>query len=253
MSNKAMRPTEKQWDQLLNLKENFGLSDSDLDSCLVFGKDQDPWIPPGLLVSIARHTGKFSDIGSNFESHVPSLNQLVYKGTVTDLEGRSITRTGVATIGERSGDREMDPHKLAEGRAIASALRAQGFDPFKSNFVDGTVNFASRTTYPVARSLADEKHAAELQQIENESARRKKDLAHIHALAMEKGLIGTLPRGGKFDGPYRDWLSTNFKTRSAVMLDETERQQVINALKNYDASDFLMNIPQELHSDALIA
>jgi hypothetical protein len=236
-----------QWEQLQNLKANFGLSDSDIDSCLIFGRDQDPWIPPGLLISIARHTGKFSDIASNFETHVPQLNQLVYKGTVTDLEGRTITRTGVSTIGERSGDRELDPHKLAEGRAIGAALRAQGFDPFKSNFVEP----ASSAATAFRRRLIETER--EIQNIEDESARRKKDLARIHALAVEKGLIGTLPSGGKFTAPYRDWLSTNFQCRSAVMLDEMERKQVINALENYDATDFLMNIPQELHSDALIA
>lgn len=259
MSNKTnqpertLPPNEKQRAQLANLKRNFDLSDDEIRSCLIFGPDQDPWIPPKLLLTIARRTQKFADIDPDFITHVPSLNQIMYKARVTDLDGRTISRIGVATIGERSGGIQMDAHKLAEGRAIGAALEAQGFNPYRSNFVDD-VDVAPKQI-PVQELPSDEEieNAIKLQAIEDEAEWRRHDLKQIHKLAKEKGLIFYIPGAGEFKTRYRDWLSTNFQTQSASMLDPEGRAMVINALRLYEEQDYLLNIPQELHEDALIA
>lgn len=259
MSNRTIQPTERQRAQLAQLQKNFGLSPDDIKRCLVFSESQErPYIPPDLLIGIARSTGQFKSIEPEFSTYVRGLEQIIYKATVVDQDDRSITRVGVATIGEKPGGIEMDEHKLAEGRALNSVLADAGFNPFKSNsfaaamIIAATVPDSYRHPAP---NLAKEKYEAELRQITDDAERRRKDLGRIKLLAKEKGLIVTTEMGRENDTPYRDWLSTNFQTRSAVTMNDEERAQVINALQNtygFDR-DYLLNIPVELHADALIA
>lgn len=254
-NDRKIKPTEKQSAQLATLQKNFDLSAEDIGRCLFFSQDQErPWIPSDLLVSIARRTGQFSSIDTEFSSYVRGLEQLIYKATVIDQDGRSVTRTGVATIGETPNGENFDEHKLAEGRALSQALNDQGFNPFRSHFVGGIVMAVARIDRKSEPDLASEKHQAELRFIADESERRRKDLAQIKLLAREKGLVVTMGSNGReTDEPYRDWLSTNFQTRTAVTLSPEERAQVINALRNYRDEDYLLNIPVELHEDAMIA
>lgn len=250
MSNKTIQPTERQRAQLAQLQKNFGLSPEDIDRCLYFSEAQErPYIPPDLLIGIARSTGQFQAIDPEFSTYVRGLEQIIYKATVVDQDGRSITRVGVATIGERPGGIEMDTHKLAEGRALNSVLADAGFNPFRSNSLAGIILAG------LAKAAVDEKLAAEHRQITTDAERRTKDLGRIKMLAREKGLVIKLSSSGvESDEPYREWLSTNFKTRTAVNLTPEERQQVINKLRLYRAEDnYLLNIPQELQADALIA
>jgi len=267
MSNKTIQPTERQRAQLATLQKNFGLSPEDTARCLYFSREQDrPYIPPDLLITIARQTGQFQSIEPTYSTYVQGLEQLIYKATVVDQDGRSITRVGVATLGETPGGIAMDAHKLAEGRALNSALADAGFNPFKSfNLVgflierhDRAEQAANDREFPlhsgpaVSPDLAAEKHQAELRSITDSAERRRKDLGRIKLLAREKGLVVRFANGRDDDSPYRDWLSTNFQTRTAATMDAAERAQVINKLRLHEI-DYLSHIPTELHEDALIA
>lgn len=252
-------PTEKQRAKLAAFQKNFGLSDSDIGRCLFFSQDQEiPYVPPELLIRVARMTQQFSSIEPEFSSHVAALNQLIYKATVVDRDGRSITRIGVATIGEKPNGYEIDTHKLAEGRAIGGALTDTGFNPFKANFVvgllmrDAAKDLGDRLRQSFAENEA--RVEAEMHRIDDVE-RRRKDLGHIKILAREKGLIFNDPLTGSEDQrPYRDWLSTNFQAHTAATFDIEQRAQVINKLKQYTADDyFLANVPADLREDALIA
>lgn len=255
MSNKAIQPTALQQAKLAFLKANYGLSDSDIARCLFFSEDQEiPFIPAEFKIAIARRTNQFSSIDAEFSSHVPSLNQLVYKGTVIDLDGRSITRTGVATIGEKPNGEEMDPHKLAENRSLSQALDDFGFNPFKTNFV-AVMAFTSRIPKDPEMTGADPVGKAPVSRyVSPEAQRRKDDLAIIHQLAEEKGLMIKLNSGGWDTVSYRDWLERKFGVRSAATLDQDTRAQVINKLKLHGTErDDFSYLPPELQQDALIA
>ena len=247
-TNRTTQPTEKQRAKLAALKQNFGLSDSDIDRCLFFSQDQDvPYIPPEILIAIARSTKAFQSIIPEYSTYVEALKQIIYKATVVDPDGREITRIGVATIGEKPGGYEIDPHKLAEGRAIGNALSDSGFNPFKSHFLSGLA------VGIIELSRAGESNPFGFSTRDVEADLRGRDLRRIHALAEEKGLIIRLPSGGNISTPYRDWLSTNFQTRTVAAMDAASRAQVINALSNYEPDDFMNGVPAELREDALIA
>jgi len=232
-----------QRENLETLRKNFGLSDAELNRCLFFSRDQDePWIPPDLTTAIARQSSKIQHIASSFGEYVRELDQLVYNAVATDTEGRSFSRPGVATRGEKPGGREIDANVLAEGRALNAVLNAAGANPFKA----GTVAQIERESAAVVdRSAMDIKAS-------DESIQRTKDLRQIHKLAEDRDLIVKLPSGGLSTSRYRSWLSERFGTQTAATLSLAERAQVINALQNFDV-DFLQHIPMELREDALIA
>lgn len=254
MSNKTIQPTERQKAQLATLQKNFGLSDSDRDRCLYFSAEQEnPWIPTDLLISIARMTKKFSVIEPEFSTLVAPLNQLIYKGTVIDNDGRSVTRIGVATLGEKPGGYEIDTHKLAEGRALSAALTDSGFNPFKTNFVIGIIGVEIGRGTERRVPFEAPPTAAQIEEwkfLEDASALRTKDLKQIHAEATRKNLIV-----GKDMTRYRGWLEEEFGVRTAAGFDEEKRAQVINKLNllpEYDGEDFTF-LPVDLQGDALIA
>jgi len=239
------------------LKEHYGLSDSDVARCLFFDKDQEvPFIPAEFKIAIARRTSQFSSIEPEFVKHIPELHQLVYKGTVIDLDGRSIARNGVATIGEKPNGEEMDPHKLAENRALSQALDDFGFNPFKTNFVTG-IMIARVSKDPSPTHTADPVGAAPMPRyVDPEVQRRNDDLALIAMLALEKGLSIKLTNGNYDKVGYRDWLERKFGARSVVTFDAEKRSQVINKLRLYPEDEDRENfshLPMELQQEALIA
>jgi hypothetical protein len=242
--NRTTQPTEKQRAMLATLQKNFGLSDGDRDRCLFFSQDQDrPYIPPELLISIARSTQHFQSIDPEYSTYVEALKQLIYKATVVDIDGRAITRIGVATIGEKPNGYDIDTHKLAEGRALGAALSDSGFNPFKTGSIAaiGIMEFRS-----IPRPFADER-ASELDLL-------RRDLAQIHILAAEKELSVQLPSGQWDKSNYRNWLLRNFGVHSASLLTEEQRAQVINLLRLYEPDNaFLAHIPVELREDAMVA
>ncbi|QQS31872.1 MAG: hypothetical protein IPM50_09280 [Acidobacteriota bacterium] len=209
------------------MRQNFDLSDSDIERCLFFSRDQEiPFIPTEILIRIARSTGDFASIEPDYSTYVHALEQLVYKGTVVDRDGRSITRIGVATLGEKPGGYEIDTHKLAESRALGSALSDAGFNPLKPRSV---VKFEKPMTPPNA--TPEELYATA--EALSDAEKRRRDLSRIHVLARDCGLLKKLDAGGWDTSDYRKWLQENFGSRTASILDETTRAQVINKLSLY--------------------
>lgn len=192
-----------------------GQFDVDEDQILFLNPDDpdEPWIPPGELTSIARQSGAFTNIAEGFDSYIDPLKQIVHSATVIDNAGKVFTRTGVATIGERAAgnDRGVDEHALAAARAIGSALRSAGFDPFRS----GSIVSLKQVKRPTASEAED----------------RVNDLRAIHSIAREKGLITKTDEGATDDRAYRDWLYKHFRVMSAARLDEPTRKSLINKLK----------------------
>lgn len=233
MSDTKIQPTESQRKTLAILRQNFDLSDSDIERCLFFSRDQEiPFIPTEILIRIARSTGDFASIEPDYSTYVHALEQLVYKGTVVDRDGRSITRIGVATLGEKPGGYEIDPHKLAESRALGSALSDAGFNPLKPRSV---VKFEKPSTPP----SADLRAAADAL---SEADKRRRDLGRIHALARDAGILRKADAGGWDTGEYRNWLDANFGTRTAATLDEATRAQVINKLSLYPDDESFVEV-----------
>src|SRR5262245_35580852 len=91
--------SEKQLVNLGFLQQKFGLSDSEINRCLFFSKEQDePWIPYDLRLAIARISGGFTLAKASHEKVVLETNQVVYNGIVIDQEGRTYERPGVASL-----------------------------------------------------------------------------------------------------------------------------------------------------------
>jgi hypothetical protein len=198
----------------------------------------EPWIPADELESIARQVGGFTDITVVHDKFVTETNQVVYTATVINKTGVSFTRSGVATVGERPNDEDIDADTLASGRALGAALRAAGFHPYRSGSV---VDFAE-----MREQIETRKFNAENQQIEDAARQRTNDLKAIHAEAEKKGLIV-----GKDDTLYRMWLFENFRVKTAAILDAETRARVINKLKNY--RDEFAELEPALREDAMIA
>lgn len=251
-ATKTQSLTAGQTKNLALLRENFGLSDAELNRVLFFRADSDePWIPPDITMAISRQTGQIKHLTPSFVEYVAELKQYVYSATAIDLRDFTFTRVGVAKEGERSNGVEIDPNTLAEGRALNAALTAAGVNPFKA----GTVAKVDRLLRVSTPEFSGVPLTDEQKRVFNSTdaiVRRNNDLAHIHQLGVEKGLILMLPSGGKDMTRYRDWLNNHFQTRTAATLDGQQRAMVANALKNYER-DFLLNVPVELHEDALIA
>jgi hypothetical protein len=180
-------------------------------------RPEEPWIPPEELMSIARQAGGFKSIGVTFDQFIQGLNQVAYTANVTDAQDRIYVMPGVATVGEKhpvSGE-VLDEHSLARGRAVSAALRAAGFYPLKAGSTIDLNLKLSNSNNPVA--LAAEQ--------------RNSDLAQIHLLAAQKGLIREGVGGRKELSGYKNWLFENWGIDSAGALNTAERQSAINALK----------------------
>lgn len=183
-------------------------------------KPLEPWLNYKALVSVARQSGAFKQIGERFVEFIPApLNQVVHEAEIVDPDNRSYARSGVATIGEKLPNEDVpDEHALAAARALRAALDDAGFDPTKAGS-------------PVLElHLPPNEHAVALE-MEN----RKKDLARIHILAREKNLIVAIDGDEERSdfAAYRKWMIDNFHAPSAVGLGAADRARLINALTEY--------------------
>jgi hypothetical protein len=188
--------------------------DIDAERVLFLNEDkpEEPWLSAEALITVARQSGDFQAIDESFNQFISQLNQVVHSATVIDKEGRTYTRSGVATIGERE---EIGEHALAAGRAVSAALTAAGFNPLRP----GTVVPVQPRATSAAQSQADEAHS------------RNIDLKRIHKLAEEKGLIRRLT-SGMFDRTgYRELLVEKFGTNTAAHFNQTERASLINFIQ----------------------
>jgi hypothetical protein len=217
MSNEIK--TAKQQEILDELNKRFGIDPERI--LFINARDQnDPWIPPDELMSIARQHGGFKLVSVTHDKFVGETAQQIYTATVVDALDRTFVRSGVATLGEKPNGQDIDTETLASGRALGAALRDAGFHPYKSGSI---VNLDAARQH-----LEERNRNRDLQRIEDEAALRTKDLKQIHALAGEKGLIV----GNNYTA-YRLFLSYKFGTLTVVGLDAATRAQVINALNNY--------------------
>jgi len=176
-------------------------------------KPEEPWLPAEALITIARQSGEFQGIDETVAQYIQPLNQVVHSATAVDKDGRSYTRSGVATIGERE---DLDAHALAAGRAVSAALTAAGFNPLRPGVV-----VSLDLKIPV-----DSAHAG----LADEAQLRNKDLKQIHALAVEKNLIRIMPGNNKDMTAYRALLKEKFGTNTAAAFDATQRASLINHL-----------------------
>lgn len=212
--------TQKQDEIAARLASEF---DIDADRILFLNPDkpEEPWLSAEALVTIARRSGNFQAIDETFNQYIAPLNQVVHSATVVDKDGRSYTRSGVATIGERE---EVDDHTLAAGRAVGAALTAAGFNPLRPG---GVVSIHQSRQQAAGQSQADPAQS------------RNTDLKRIHALAVEKGLIKTLPGDQRDMVEYRKALKANYGVTSAAGFDVHQRASLINYLEQLpDVDEF---------------
>lgn len=218
----ATQPTlsSAQMQIIRNLHQQF---DIDPGRVYFIGKGE-PWLPADVLSAIGRATGKIKSIDEDYKEFIPQRNQVVHKAIVVDVNDNVYGRSGVATIGETLPDmeagEEVDEHDLAASRAIVKALNLAGVNPFKSGSI---VSLDDRRQQPAGPRTVEEARIAE-------AASRTNDLARIHMLAADAGMIeSSIAKGG--DRKYRDWLLANYKVHSAAELNETERASVVAALE----------------------
>ncbi len=174
-------------------------------------KPEEPWLPAESLLTIARQSGNFQTIDESFDQYIAALSQVVHRATVIDRDGRTYTRSGVATIGERE---EVDAHALAAGRAVSAALTAAGFNPLRPGAV-----VALDLRLSAGAPLAEEAQT------------RNTDLKRIHAIAERKGLIVPLPGGGWDRAGYRRLLAEKYGVNTSAGFDATQRASFINLLE----------------------
>jgi hypothetical protein len=182
-------------------------------------KPTKPWLRARTLASIARSSGKFKVVRSEFEQYIEPLKQIVYQGTLVDLDDRIFSLPGVATINEAiridDTDEVVDAHDLAESKSLRSTFVLAGFDPFDSNSAVPLGEFKPQRTQDPAAAEAESRRA---------------DLAAIHILAKEKNLISFAGDATK----YRDFLAQHFEgTRTAAGFDAVGRKSLIEALRHY--------------------
>jgi hypothetical protein len=178
----------------------------------------EPWLRGKTLAAIARKSGLFKVIRVEVEQPILALKQVVYQGTVVDLEDRSYSLPGVATLGEKIAetDEEVNENDLAESRALRSTLELAGFDPLDPMSVvplDGSSasNAPARTPEAASTNVYQD------------------DMARIHILGREKGLIV-----GKDYSKYRKFLVENYDGAVSVAgFDALQRKSVIAALELY--------------------
>ncbi|HKO43373.1 MAG TPA: hypothetical protein VJU84_08785 [Pyrinomonadaceae bacterium] len=216
------RPRSLQQQEVIKkLQELFKLEEEDANSILFLDKKHPlkPWYPYGVAMTIARQSNELRDVAEHFSTYIEPLRQLVHSATVTDSKGRTFTRPGVATLGEKmEGEDEdtIDEHRLAGARAINSALDMAGFNPVKLTSSTLELNLGSRED-----------------SILNDAEARSKDLRQIHTLAREKGLIKPFeddPTKNDVTG-YFNFLLEKFGTDTTAQMAPAERAQVINALQ----------------------
>lgn len=250
MSNaiQAKDLTERQIKNLAFLKEHFGLSDGELNRCLFFSREQDePWIPADVQIKIAQADPRFTASDPEFVSYIEPLKQFIYKAHVTDDRGRVFARVGVATVGERPGGYEIDPHDLAQSRALGKALTDAQFNPFKNGR-------SSAKTEPTHSGPPVRVDTLEWREIPTPAEIRKRNLNAIHAIAEQKGLIYRDATGQKNMQKYRNLLLKHYGVASAVLMTETQRESWIEFLRNFESDDqFIQDLPVEMRSEAAIA
>ncbi|MDQ3132423.1 MAG: hypothetical protein M3Q99_16875 [Acidobacteriota bacterium] len=234
--------TAKQAEITSQLNQLFGIKEERI--LFLNPRDEnEPWIPPSELESIARQVSGFKTISVTHDKFISETSQIVYMASVVDNSDRTFLRSGVAKLGEQPNGEDIDVDVLASGRALGAALQAAGFNPFKSGSIidlkEFKENFKPKSFYP----QEIENHA-----IEDEAALRNKDLRQIHALAVEKGLWS-----GDDGSRYREELFQQFGVTTSAILDRTQRAAVINWLTNYSAKNYLAGVPSELHQDAMVA
>lgn len=223
--------TQQQQDVVNRIVDQFHIDGKEI----LFLDDKDktkPWLRARTLASIARSSGKFKVVRSEFEQYIEPLKQVVYQGTLVDLGDRIFSLPGVATVNEtirinNQDDEVVDAHDLAEARSLRSTFELAGFDPFDSNSV-----------VPI-----DGKEAAEPRDpAVAEAVARVNDNARIHILAKEKGLTD-----GKDFSRYRRFLAENYSGATSVAgFDAVQRKSVIAALERYvPAYDPDLAVPPE--------
>lgn len=234
--------TAKQTEIASQLNQLFGIKEERI--LFLNPRDEnEPWIPPSELESIARQVGGFKTISVTHDKFIPETQQTVYLATVVDNSDRTFLRSGVATLDEKPNGEDIDTDVLASGRALGAALQAAGFNPFKSGSIVNLHEF--RENFRPQNLSRQER---EIHSIEDEAMLRTKDLRQIHALAVEKGLWV----GGN-DSRYRQELQKTFGVKTSAILNREERAQVINWLNNYRDTDYLAGVPTELREDAMVA
>lgn len=180
----------------------------------------EPWLPPEALITIARQSDRFKALDEGYQEFIAPLRQVVHHATFIDVGGCTFGRCGVATIDE---DADLDAHDVAAGRAISRALTAGGLNPLRPGSVVELGNLNLPSSGNPLEVLA-----------------RRADLARIHILAKQKGLIieGAGPNGTDDLTKYRNQLAVWYEgARSTAGFSPEKRASVIEALSQLPEPD----------------
>ncbi len=187
-----------------------------------------PWMPGKQLAKVAQRSGQFKVVRVEHEKvmEVGAARQLHSQGTVVDLSDCIYSLPGVATVGEtiEGITEEVDPWDLADSRAMRSTLDLAGVDPLAS--LNG-----------------EKKPARDVETAEAEA--RNNDIARIHIVAKDKGLIV----GKDFSG-YRKFIAAFLNQpysgkETTAGFDPTQRKSFIEALQRYVPPPPVSDVPEE--------
>jgi hypothetical protein len=189
-----------------------------------------PWLAKDALLTIARKSEEIRSVSERFDKYIPDLGQVVHIGRVELQDGRVFEVTGVASLSEKlpDGSDEWDEHYLAASRALRSTLDAAGVNPMK-NAAELPTGSSRDDTGPLLQPQPERHPPLSNSRRAQEASQEKKDLARIHILAEEIGLITRRPNFN--DKPYRQFLFDFFRVDSALKLNAADRQSLINALE----------------------
>lgn len=180
-------------------------------------KPNEPWLSPEALMTIARQSPRFKALSEDYQEFIAPLRQVVHHATFIDVDGRTFGRCGVATI---DADVDIDAHVIAAGRSISAALNSGGINPLRPG---------------AAVDLGDFNPASDA----NEVVARRGDLARIHILAKQKGLIiaGAGPNGTDDISQYREQLREWYGVTTSAGFRADKRASLIEALSRLPDPD----------------
>ncbi|MET0646414.1 MAG: hypothetical protein ABW208_07310 [Pyrinomonadaceae bacterium] len=190
----------------------------DADQVIFFDDTPAPFFLFEALAQIVGALGNFREVAVTHPEIDERNGNATCEAALTLDDGRVVRNFGSSFVGDTIPGKEVNDFQtafdIARARALRSALRLAGFDPVKRH----------------EQSKRGEK--GEETVISPEAEQRNKELAEIHALAAEAGLIVNAPGALEDKSAYYRQLQVFFPAvSSAGELSAKERAQFIALLR----------------------
>ena len=195
--------------------ETYGI---DADQVIFFDETPAPFFLFEALAQIVGVLGNFREVAVTHPEIAERNGNATCEAALTLDDGRVVRSFGSSFVGDIIAGKEVGDFQtafdLSRARALRSALRLAGFDPVKRH----------------EQSKRGEKGAEPA--ISPEAEQRNRELAEIHLLAQEAGLIVSVPGMLDDKSAYYRQLAVFFPAASSAgELSAKERAQFIALLR----------------------